>query len=78
MKLLHLSDLHIGKSIGSYSLLKDQKFCLDQILKIIEDEKVDIVLIAGDIFDTSIPNNEAMKVYSDFVDEIIFNLKKKS
>ena len=51
MKLLHLSDLHIGKSIGSYSLLEDQKFCLDQILKIIEDEKVDIVLIAGDIFD---------------------------
>lgn len=77
MKLLHLSDLHIGKSIGSYSLLEDQKFCLEQILKIIEDEKVDIVLIAGDIFDTAIPNNEAMKVYSDFVDEIIFNLKKK-
>lgn len=77
MKLLHLSDLHIGKSIGSYSLLEDQKFCLDQILEIIKNEKIDIVLIAGDIFDTSIPNNEAMKVYSDFVDEIIFNLKKK-
>ena len=55
-------------------MIEDQKFCLDQILKIIENEKVDIVLIAGDIFDTSIPNNEAMKVYSDFVDEDLINV----
>ena len=49
MKLLHLSDLHIGKSIGSYSLLEDQKFCLDQILEIIKNEEIDIVMIAGDL-----------------------------
>ena len=40
MKLLHLSDLHIGKNIGSYSLLEDQKYCLDQILDIIKKERV--------------------------------------
>ena len=77
MKLLHLSDLHIGKNIGSYSLLEDQKYCLGQILEIIKSEKIDIVVIAGDIFDTSIPNSESMKVYSDFVDRIIFDFKKK-
>ena len=77
MKLLHLSDLHIGKNIGSYSLLEDQKYCLGQILEIIKNENIDIVIIAGDIFDTSIPNSESMKVYSDFVDKIIFDFKKK-
>lgn len=77
MKLLHLSDLHIGKSIGSYELLEDQKYCLRQILKIIKDEDIDIVLIAGDIFDTSLAKNDAMKVYFDFIDEIIFKLEKK-
>ena len=77
MKLLHLSDFHIGKNIGSYSLLEDQKYCLGQILEIIKKEKIDIVIIAGDIFDTSIPNSESMKVYSDFVDRIIFDFKKK-
>ena len=77
MKLLHLSDLHIGKNIGSYSLLEDQKYCLGQILEIIKNENIDIVIIAGDIFDTSIPNSESMKVYYDFVDRIIFYFKKK-
>ena len=77
MKLLHLSDFHIGKNIGSYSLLEDQKYCLGQILEIIKNENIDIVIIAGDIFDTSIPNSESMKVYSDFVDRIIFDFKKK-
>lgn len=76
MKLLHLSDLHLGKSLNNYSLIEDQKYCLDQILKIIEEENIDTVLIAGDIYDTSIPSADAMQIYSDFVREIIFNLNK--
>ena len=77
MKILHISDLHIGKMIGNYGLLEDQKFCLEQILKIVEEKKVELVLIAGDIFDTSVPSADAMKLYSDFIEELIFDLKVK-
>ena len=51
MKLLHLSDLHIGKALGNFSLLEDQKYVLDQILEIIKEKKVEAVMIAGDIFE---------------------------
>lgn len=77
MKILHLSDLHIGKMIGSYSLLEDQAYCLDQIIKIIKDEKVDLVLIAGDIFDTPIPSADAMELYGSFIETMVFDLKVK-
>ncbi|MDY6065613.1 MAG: exonuclease SbcCD subunit D [Finegoldia sp.] len=76
MKLLHLSDLHLGKSLNNYSLIEDQKYCLDQILKIIEEENIDTVMIAGDIYDSSIPSADALEIYSDFVKEIIFKMNK--
>ncbi|MDY3006423.1 exonuclease subunit SbcD [Anaerococcus sp. AGMB00486] len=77
MRILHLSDLHIGKMIGNYSLLEEQKYGLDQILDIVKRENVDLIIIAGDIFDTSIPKNEAMKVYDDFINSLVFKFKKK-
>lgn len=77
MKIIHISDLHIGKMIGNYSLIKDQKFCLDQILQAVEEKNVDLVLIAGDIFDTAIPSAEAMKVYSEFIERLVFDFKIK-
>ena len=76
MRLLHLSDLHLGKSIANYSLIEDQKYCLDQILDIIKKEDVDVIMIAGDIFDTQISSVEALRLYSDFIEEIIFNQGK--
>ena len=51
MKLLHIGDLHLGKSLGEFDLSEDQKYILDQILKIAEESKVDAVLIAGDVYD---------------------------
>lgn len=77
MKILHLSDLHIGKMIGSYSLLEDQAYCLDQIIDIVQNENVDLVLIAGDIFDTAIPSAEAMELYSSFIEDLVFGQKVK-
>lgn len=77
MKLLHLADLHLGKSIGNYSLIEDQKYALDQVLDIIDDEAIDVVMIAGDIFDTLIPGVDALRIYSDFIEEIIFKKNKK-
>lgn len=76
MKLLHLADLHLGKSIGNYSLIEDQKYALNQILNIIDRENIDVIMIAGDIFDTQISSVDALSLYSDFIEEIIFNKEK--
>lgn len=76
MRLLHLSDLHLGKYIGNYSLIDDQKYALDQILDIVDREDIDVIIIAGDIFDTAIANVEALRLYSDFIDELIFKKEK--
>ena len=59
MKLIHLSDLHLGKSLGDFDLIDDQKYILDQILDLIDRESVDAVLIAGDVYDKSIPSEAA-------------------
>ncbi|MDU5535404.1 MAG: metallophosphoesterase, partial [Anaerococcus sp.] len=67
MRLLHLADLHLGKYIGNYSLIEDQKYAIDQILNIIDEKKVDAVMIAGDIFDTSVASVDGLKLYSDFI-----------
>ncbi|MCI5839759.1 MAG: exonuclease SbcCD subunit D [Peptoniphilaceae bacterium] len=77
MKLLHLSDLHLGKNIGSYSLIEEQKYALDKILEIIKDEDIDVVMIAGDIFDTNIASSEALELYSYFIEKVVFSFNKK-
>ena len=59
MKILHLGDLHLGKALSEYSLIEDQKYILDQILDIISEKRVDAVLIAGDVYDRSLPSEAA-------------------
>ncbi len=67
MKLIHLSDLHIGKRLKEISLIDDQKHILSEILKITADEKPDGVIIAGDVYDKSVPSAEAVEVFDDFL-----------
>ena len=67
MKLLHLADLHLGRSLGDYSLFQDQKYILDQILAIAVREAVDGVLIAGDVYDKSIPSEAATRLLDGFL-----------
>ena len=67
MKLLHLGDLHLGRSLGDFDLIEDQKYILDQILKIIEKENVDGVLIAGDVYDKSIRSEAATNLLDYFL-----------
>ena len=67
MKLIHLSDLHIGKRLNEVSLIEDQKYILLQILQIIDDEKPDAILIAGDVYDRSVPSAEAVMLFDDFL-----------
>lgn len=67
MKFLHLSDLHIGKRLNEFSLLDDQKEILDEILEIIKIEKPDGVILAGDIYDKSMPSTGAVDLFDDFL-----------
>ena len=67
MKLIHLSDLHIGKRVNEVSMIEDQAYILLQILRIIDEEKADAVLIAGDVYDKSVPSAEAVTLFDDFL-----------
>ena len=67
MKLIHLSDLHLGKRVNEYSMLEDQEYILKCIVGIIDDEKPNGVIIAGDIYDKSIPSAEAVSLFDDFL-----------
>ena len=67
MKLLHLSDLHLGKRVNEVSMLDDQAFILQQILGIIDEAQPDAVLIAGDVYDKSVPSAEAVTLFDDFL-----------
>ena len=61
MKLIHLSDLHLGKRVNAFSMLEDQQYILEQILHILDTEQPDAVLIAGDVYDKTVPSAEAVK-----------------
>lgn len=67
MKLIHLSDLHIGKKVNGFSLLEDQRYILAQILGIADQEKPDGILIAGDVYDKPVPSAEAVQVLDEFL-----------
>ncbi len=67
MKLMHLSDLHIGKIVNEVNMLDDQRYILNQILDIVDTEKPTAVLIAGDVYDKSVPSAEAVEVYDEFI-----------
>lgn len=67
MKLIHLSDLHIGKRVNEYSMIEDQEYILKEILGIIDEEAPDGVIIAGDVYDKSVPSAEAVALFDDFL-----------
>lgn len=67
MKFIHLSDLHIGKRVNEFSMYEDQEYILAEIIKIIDSEKPDAVLIAGDVYDKSIPPSDAVKMFDSFL-----------
>jgi len=70
MKFLHLGDLHLGKTLGEFDLIDDQRYILEQILEIICTEKVQAVLIAGDVFDRAIPSEAAVRLLDWFLSEL--------
>lgn len=67
MKFMHLSDLHLGKRVHEYSMIEDQEYILNQIVRIAADNKVDAVFIAGDIYDKTFPPVEAVTLLDQFL-----------
>lgn len=70
MKFLHLSDLHLGKRVHNFSMIEDQKYILEQILQILDKEKITGVIIAGDVYDKPVPSAEAVALFDDFLAEL--------
>lgn len=67
MNLLHIADLHIGKRVNEFSMTEDQAYVLKQIVKMVEDEDCHGILIAGDIYDKSLPSAEAVAMADEFL-----------
>lgn len=70
MKFIHLSDLHLGIRVNDFSMSEDQRYILDRILDIIDSEAPDGIIIAGDIYDKSMPPAEAVAMFDDFISSI--------
>ena len=67
MKILHTSDLHIGKRVNEFSMIDDQKYILQRIEHIVAEEQPDVVVIAGDVYNSATPSAEAVVLLSDFI-----------
>lgn len=67
MKLFHISDLHIGKKVNGFSMIEDQKYILTEIVRMIEDERPDMLLISGDVYDVKQPSAEAVALLDGFL-----------
>ena len=77
MRILHTSDWHLGMSVGTGTLAGDQRFFLEQLYSIIEEEQADILLLAGDVYDSSVSNAEAISVYNEATTRICADMGKK-
>ncbi len=74
MKFLHTADWHIGRILNNVSLLEDQRHALDQILTYIEDKSVDVLIIAGDIYDRSVPPASSVELLDEVLSKVCLDL----
>ena len=70
MKLMHLSDLHLGKRVNGFSMVEDQRHVLEQILALAREEEADGALLCGDIYDKTVPSAEAVELFDDFLSRL--------
>ena len=70
MRILHTADLHIGKTVNNFNMLEDQKCVLTQMVDIVKEKNVQAFIIAGDVYDRSIPTAEAVSVFNEFIEKL--------
>lgn len=71
MKIIHTSDWHIGKIVNEFSMLDDQKYILNELLKLVDEEKPEVLIIAGDIYDRSIPPVDGVELLNNILSELV-------
>ena len=74
MKIMHLSDLHLGKRVNEFSMIEDQTYILNEIINIIDEQKPKVIILAGDIYDKPIPPAEAVELFDNF----LYKLSKRN
>ena len=70
MKFLHLADLHLGKRVNEFSMINEKKHILNQIIEVALDLGIDTIIIAGDVYDKTIPNNDAVILLDNFLTKL--------
>lgn len=75
LRILHTSDWHIGRFLNKYSLIEDQSYFLDWLALVLKSEKIDLLLVAGDIYNSAIPSAEAVALLDEFLTKVILDLK---
>ena len=70
MRILHTGDLHIGKTVNNFNMLEDQKYVLTQMVELVKERNVQAFIIAGDVYDRSIPTAEAVSVFNEFIEKL--------
>lgn len=75
MRLMHLGDLHFGKMVNGFLMIEDQEFVLEQIKQYIQTYRPDAVMLAGDIYDRSVPPARAVALYNQFLKDLLIELK---
>ncbi len=75
MRILHTSDWHIGRFLNKYSLIEDQSYFLNWLYLVLKSEKIDLLLVAGDIYNSAIPSAEAVALLDEFLTKVILELK---
>lgn len=74
MRVLHTSDWHLGRSLHGHNLLEDQRFALDQLLNLVQERRVDVLLLAGDVYDRALPPDGAVALFNGFLERLIVEL----
>ena len=77
MRIFHMGDWHIGKLVNGFYMTEDQKYVIEQVYKVIEEKKPDVIIIAGDLYDRSIPPVQAVELLNDALRKIVKDLKTK-
>ena len=77
MRIIHTSDWHIGRFLNSYSLLKDQEYFLNWLILFLKEEKIDVLIVAGDIYNKASPSASCVLLLDEFFSKVVLELKKK-
>lgn len=70
VKFIHLADLHLGKRVNGFSMTEDQRHILGQVIGLLDRERIECVMLAGDIYDRPIPSVEAVQLFDDFLTKL--------